>query len=332
MAPTLTIHGMSQPPSLATFNYSVLAGRNEAFGAWLRDLLMLAVAAPGFIGLSRSEQGSPSGATSWNITYRFESGADRENWMQSASLAKAHAEAGALLASPPQAASDTDDGTARMMVVTSHVAPGREADWRTAQARLNAAVVGFPGFDGLDIFRPSDDSHDWTTVLTFRSERDLENWKCSSERRHLLSEFEDSKHDSVDVGPASFGTWFAARATASRPVPEWKQAMVVLAVLYPLVSVYDITLGNAAGHGLAIAGHPIIRGLGLPFPAVVFLGNAVGTVLLSWMLMPAAIRLFDWWLDPAASHAQTVRGALMLIALYILEVAAFSYVFETWGF
>lgn len=332
MATTLTIDGMPQPPSLATFNYSVLAGRHEAFEAWLRNLLMLAVAAPGFIGVSRSEQGTPSGSTSWRITYRFESGSDRESWMQSTALAKAHAEAGTLFASPPQAASDADAGTARMMVVTSHVAPGREQDWRVAQARLNAAVVGFPGFDALDIFKPSDDGHNWTTVLTFRSERDLENWKGSAERRRFLSQFEESKHDGVDVGPASFGTWFAARTTASRPVPEWKQAMVVLAVLYPLVSVYDITLGNAAGQGLAIAGHPIIRGLGLPFPVVVFLGNAVGTVLLSWMLMPAAIRLFDWWLDPAASGAQTIRGALILIALYVLEVAAFSYVFETWGF
>jgi len=328
----LTINGMPQPPSLATFSYSVLAGRSEAFGTWLRDLLMLAVAAPGFIGVSRSEQESASGASSWKITYRFESGSDRDNWMQSPSLAKAHAEAGTLFASPPQAASDADGGASRMMVVTSHVAPEREKDWRAAQARLNAAVVGFPGFDALDIFEPSDGSHNWTTVLTFRSERDLENWKSSAERGRLLSQFEESKHDSVDVGPASFGTWFATHATASRPVPEWKQAMVVLAVLYPLVSFYDITLGNAAGQGLAIAGHPIIRGLGLPFPVVVFLGNAVGTVLLSWMLMPAAIRLFDWWLDPAASHAQTIRGALLLIALYVLEVAAFSYVFETWGF
>lgn len=323
---------MPQPPSLSTFSYSVHAGQDEAFEAWLRDLLMLAVAAPGFAGVSKAGQESSAGATRWKITCRFESGSDRDNWMHSAALATAHAEAAALFASPPQAASDADSGASRMMVVTSHVAPGREADWRAAQARLNAAVVGLPGFDGLDILKPSDDSHNWTTVLTFRSERDLETWKSSAERRRLLSQFEESKHDGVDVGPASFGTWFAARATASRPVPEWKQAMVVLAVLYPLVSFYDITLGNAAGQGLAIAGHPIIRGLGLPFPVVVFLGNAVGTVLLSWMLMPAAIRLFDWWLDPAASRKQTIRGALILVALYVLEVAAFSYVFETWGF
>ena len=332
MAATSTIEAMPQTSSLSTFSYSVLAGQDEAFEAWLRDLLVLAVVAPGLIGIGRAEQESPTGATRWKITYRFETVSDRENWVHSTVLAKAHAEAGPLFFSPPWTTSDPDDGAARMMVVTSHVAPGREADWHLAQERLNALVVGFPGFDGLEIFKPSDHSHTWTTVLTFRSERDLENWKGSEERRRLLSQFEEAKHDRVDVGPASFGTWFAGRTPATPPVAEWKQAMVVLAVLYPLVSFYDITLGNAAGQGLAIAGHPIIRGLGLPFPVVVFLGNAVGTVLLSWILMPAAIRLFDWWLDPAASPAQTIRGALLLVALYVLEVAAFSYVFETWGF
>lgn len=324
---------MQQSPSLATFSYSVLADRGEAFDAWLRNVMMLVAAAPGFLGVGRAEQESPPGASRWKITCRFESGSDCESWMHSTALAKAHADAAALFASPPHATSDADGGASRMtMVVTSHVAPGREEGWRTAQARLNASVVGYPGFDELEIVKPSDDSHNWTTILTFRSERDLDNWKNSEERRNLLSQFEEVSHDGVSVGPASFGSWFAARAAASSPVPEWKQAMVVLAVLYPLVSFYDITLGNAAGQGLAIAGHPIIKGLGLPFPVVVFLGNAIGTVLLTWLLMPAAIGLFNWWLDPAASREQTIRGALILVALYVLEVAAFSYVFETWGF
>jgi len=332
LAPTSTIEAMPQSPSLSTISYSVLPGNAEAFQVWLRGLYATAVTAPGFIGVGQARHETPAGPCLWKVTFKFESRSDREKWMHSTALAQAHSEAVALLAAPPQTTADADDGASRMMVVTSHVAPGREEHWRAAQARLNALVVGFPGFDGLEIFKPSDGGHNWTTVLTFRSERDLENWKSSAERTRVLSQFEESKHDSVDVGPASFGTWFAARATASRPVPEWKQAMVVLAVLYPLVSFYDITLGNAAGQGLAIAGHPIIRGLGLPFPVVVFLGNAVGTVLLSRILMPAAIRLFDWWLDPAASPAQTIRGALLLIALYVLEVAAFSYVFKTWGF
>jgi antibiotic biosynthesis monooxygenase (ABM) superfamily enzyme len=318
---------MPQSPSLSTISYSVLPERAEAFQVWLRGLYASAVTAPGFIGVGQVRH-----ECLWKVTFKFASGPDRENWLHSTALAHAHAEAAALLASPPHATSDVEGGASRVMVVTSHVAPGREADWRSAQARLNALVVGAPGFDGLEIFGASDDGRTWTTVLTFRSERDLENWTNSPERRRLLSRFEETKDDSVDVGPASFATWFAARASASRPAPEWKQAMVVLAVLYPLVSFYDITLGNAAGQGLAVAGHQIIKGLGLPFPVVVFLGNAVGTVLLTWVLMPAAIGLFDWWLDPAASRDQTMRGALILLALYVVEVAAFSYVFETWGF
>ncbi|MDI1283034.1 MAG: hypothetical protein PSV46_01445 [Reyranella sp.] len=79
-------------------------------------------------------------------------------------------------------------------------------------------------------------------------------------------------------------------------------------------------MGNAAGQGLSIAGRQIFSGLGLPFPFVVFLGNTVGTVLITWMLMPAACRLFDWWLSPSSTRAQTIRGILLLGTLYAAEI------------
>jgi len=51
----------------------------------------------------------------------------------------------------------------------------------------------------------------------------------------------------------------------------------------------------------------------------VFLGNTVGTVLITWMLMPAACRLFDWWLSPSSTRAQTIRG-ILLGTLYAAEI------------
>lgn len=108
--------------------------------------------------------------------------------------------------------------------------------------------------------------------------------------------------------------------------------MVVVAVLYAMVSVLDITLGNLIGKGLSVEGTPVIGGLGMPFPAVVFVGNAVGTVLLTWVLMPAAKRLMAWWLSPTASTAQTVRGVLLLLAVYLAEVLFFVWVYESFGF
>jgi antibiotic biosynthesis monooxygenase (ABM) superfamily enzyme len=108
--------------------------------------------------------------------------------------------------------------------------------------------------------------------------------------------------------------------------------MTALAVLYAMVSVLNITLGNFIGNGLSVDGSKVVSGLGLPFPLVVFIGNAVGTVLLTWVLMPIVTRLLHWWLDPAASRAQTIRGVALLLAIYLIEVLFFVWVFRTFGF
>ena len=79
--------------------------------------------------------------------------------------------------------------------------------------------------------------------------------------------------------------------------------MTAIAVLYALVSVLTITLGNFIGDGLSVEGSKVVTGLGLSLPVVVFVGNAVSTVLLTWVLMPVVTRLLRWWLNPAASSS-----------------------------
>ena len=79
-------------------------------------------------------------------------------------------------------------------------------------------------------------------------------------------------------------------------------------------------------------GSKVVSGLGLPFPLVVFVGNAVGTLLLTWVLMPIVTRLQNWWLSPAASRAQTIRGVVLLVVIYVIEILFFVWVFETFGF
>jgi len=43
-------------------------------------------------------------------------------------------------------------------------------------------------------------------------------------------------------------------------------------------------------------------------------------------------RVLSWWLDPAASRAQTIRGVLLLLAIYVIEVVFFIWVFRRFGF
>ena len=129
------------------------------------------------------------------------------------------------------------------------------------------------------------------------------------------------------VLPSGFHGW-----APTVEAPAWKQAMTALAVLYAMVSVLNITLGNVIGNGLSVEGNKVVSGLGLPLPVVVFIGNAVGTVLLTWVLMPVVTRLLGWWLMPSASRAQTVRGVVLILAIYVIEIVLFDWIFRTFGF
>jgi antibiotic biosynthesis monooxygenase (ABM) superfamily enzyme len=212
------------------------------------------------------------------------------------------------------------------------VSPDRESDWRAAQARFQTAVLSFPGFDGVDVFKPRIGSDVRTTVLSFRTEEDMRRWEESPERRALLDEIAIARQDDVIATPGAYGQWFSADATVFANAPTWKQAMLALLVLFPLVTVYDMTLGNAAGEGLKVGGHLVFGGLGLPFPFVVFLGNVVGTILLTWLLMPVVIRAFDWWLNPFATAEQTLHGTVLLVIGYAVEVSLAIFIYQAWGF
>jgi len=324
---------MQAGPSILTVTYPVRPDQKDGFDVWLGKLNQSASAASGFLGMGiDTRQGRPT-EIEWTITYKFDSDGERDAWMASAQRVKAHAEGSVLFTSAPHETLGVVAGRARsLMVVRSHVSPDRQADWHAAQARFQAAVLNFPGFDGVDVFKPATGSDVWTTVLSFRTQEDLSRWEESPERRALLDEIAIAREDEVIATPSAYGQWFSAGATASANSPTWKQAMVALLVLFPLVTLYDMTLGNAAGGGLKVAEHPVFGGLGLPFPFVVFLGNVVGTILLTWVLMPVVIRAFDWWLNPFATAAQTVRGTVLLVIAYAVEVAAAIFIYQTWGF
>lgn len=212
-------------------------------------------------------------------------------------------------------------------LVTATVAAGRGKAYAKLRAALNAKAAEFPGFLGVEVVEPTAGNNTWVTVLTFDSDAALQRWRTSPERGELVGRIGDLAVDQDWVLPIGF----AGRDDTGQG-PTWKQAMTVLAVLYAMVSVLDITLGNFIGQGLRVKGTPVVTGLGLPFPFVVFVGNAVGTVLLTWVLMPVVTRLLGWWLSPNATTAQTVRGVVLLLGVYVAEVVFFVWVFQRFGF
>lgn len=216
-------------------------------------------------------------------------------------------------------------------VVIARVAPGDEKAYDNFRAALDDKAAGYPGFVGAEVFPPTADDGNWTAVLTFDSNASMQQWRTSPERAELLQRIRFVAEEQDWVLPSGFRRWSSGNASDAQP-PTWKQAMTALAVLYAMVSVLNITLGNFIGNGLSVEGNKVVAGLGLPFPLVVFVGNAVGTVLLTWVLMPVVTRLLDWWLSPKASRAQTLRGVGLLLVVYAIEILFFDWVFRTFGF
>jgi antibiotic biosynthesis monooxygenase (ABM) superfamily enzyme len=138
-------------------------------------------------------------------------------------------------------------------------------------------------------------------------------WLASPERARLVRESE-----ALVEGWSSrrldqpFAAWFPAAAPSEMP-PDWKQAMVVLLVLFPIV-MSELRLPAPLTRGLsAVAG--------------TFLANAISVGLLTWPVMPIANRALDWWLRPSrlAARRITPLGAGLLIAVYLVEILAFEW-------
>ncbi len=110
----------------------------------------------------------------------------------------------------------------------------------------------------------------------------------------------------------AFPGWFGAGPTrpgAAALPPDWKQAMIVLLVLYPTV----MLLGRFLSPWLA----------SLPLAVSMFIGNVVSVALLTWLLMPGANRALGFWLTSTGARGRLVelRGIGMILAGYVLAIA-----------
>ena len=107
--------------------------------------------------------------------------------------------------------------------------------------------------------------------------------------------------------PSPFAAWFPSDPDRPAP-PLWKQGMLVLLVLYPIVML-ELRFLN-----------PLLAPL-MPAPAT-FIGNAISVALVTWPLMPVTVFCLGWWLQPAPQRRlrTTLFGLALIALLYAAEV------------
>jgi antibiotic biosynthesis monooxygenase (ABM) superfamily enzyme len=306
-----------QAPPTRIITYHVRPGKENEFKA-LNDLAKQAAQKhPGYIGSETLPPSANNSSDEWVVIYRFENNETLNTWLESPERKKVILDAHDIFTSSPSEYSLRDGSKSsdhEMTIVTTHtIVPGKEEEYKAANKTLNDAAARFPGFAGCEIFEPTSENPQSTVLIRFNNKENMDRWLNSKEResgREALYKTTIDHHTNV-VG-TGFGSWFAFNAEAGVSAAAWKQAMVVLSVLFPVVMTLNLTVGK------------ILDQNAVPFAFNVFTGNTLGTITLTWIAMPTVSRLMDWWLSPRCRSKRTVLGILFLIAIYATELTIFK--------
>lgn len=195
------------------------------------------------------------------------------------------------------------------------VAPGKAAEFVSAQGALTATGSAFPGYEGTALF-PADSSGQWMSVLRFRTAAALTRWIRSPERQEALPRLRgELTRDFAELPrSAPFGSTVRIADGKTRITPGWKSAMLVLLCLYPTVMLLSRSLAPALDH------------LGVQQAAAIFVGNVISIGLLQWVLVPAVSLPFRQWLDPldGAPARISAAGAAVIVVCYAVLMVLFA--------
>lgn len=299
------------------------AGKDVAFAAWQESVGLAIASHAGFLD-QKVIPPSPPAQVDWVILQRFSTMEAAQQWLHSATRAQLLEGAQGLLAGHDDI-HILHDGSGGVLpapvsvVISTRVKPGKEAAYQQWERRMAAAQTQAPGFQGYRIEPPLPGVQDsWLAILRFDSDANLELWMQSPARLHLLEEGKDLSDDvRARIVRTGFDQWFPdGGAAGGIPVPPaWKQNMLVLLLLYPVVFLF----------GYAVQGPLLDKGLHFPFWLSLFISNVVGVLLLN-KLVPWVCGRFGWWLkpNPAITRQTNLRGAALILAFYGLSLLVFS--------
>lgn len=286
---------------------------NVPFSDWQAKLNEKIAIIPHFESLEIS---TAPGSTlnEWNIVQRFSDAQGLTEWHNSEIRKELLQELRAITGESAIAEEESTTGCPKdsvTEVLFTQVSPDKEKAYRNWMAKIHQAEAKFPGFKGVYIQSPNQKvGGTWITLLQFDTQVNLDRWLNSKEREAILEEAAPlltSLESHRVVSP--YAGWFASLTKDDGQASAWKQSMIVLLTLYPLVMLEKIFL------------NPRLTDLQ---PALaVFIGNVLSVALLAWPMVPLAIYFLGWWLSPHPKNRLLINiaGTILLLALYCAEIA-----------
>lgn len=274
---------------------------------------------PGFLSLEISI--SKEHPNEWIIIQRFVDSDSRLSWQSSKEREMLNEELKKIAATNSLIEEVTSFSNIRegvTEVLVTKVAIGKEREYKEWIANIHKVEARFPGFRGAYVQSPIEGKGgNWITLLQFDTAENLDKWLSSKERAEILEQ-SHSLISSLDyhrvISP--FGGWFSSLMKQDNaPIPLWKQTMIILLVLFPIVMLEFKFLSPVTGS--------------LNLSLATFIGNAISVSLVSWPMMPIAIWFLGWWLVPPKTKKQlwTIYGTFVVFLLYAIEVLIFWFIF-----
>ena len=259
----------------------------EEFRAWDWRIRAVAASYPGYLG-SEVQPPNTSHPGEWVTVYSFATADELEAWLQSDERREFMVEVAGMI-----------DGEAReqhvagmraaqepvTVVFSQIVEPGNRDEFVALYDDAVEHLSDFSGFLGSELLDPVEGVQvEYVIVASFASRMDLDRWLESDTRRQWVDRIEQLiEGDRTYNVVGGFGGWFPAQALQPEGPKRWKQAIAVFIALFPTVLL--ITL---------------VRGAIFPNMNVVlavFVGNVLGILALTYVLMPPLTHRLRHWLS-----------------------------------
>lgn len=302
-----------EKPIILKTKVRILPSVKDPFAEWQAKIHATIATFPGFVSLEIISSGDPS---EWVIVQRFYSSQSVLAWRESRKRKELMDELKKFVVNEDEIqdieteANKLEGGVTEVFI--TEVGKDQDHAFRQWVARIHEVEAKFPGFRGMYIQSPtSGQGKNWITFLQFDTPENLDRWLASSERERVLNESKPliaalETHRVI----SSYAGWFSSIAKKGRLPPVWKQTMLVLLVLFPIVMLELKFLS------------PLTKSFGSSLST--FIGNAISVTLISWPMMPIAILLLGWWASPEwGKRSKTIFGTFVVIAIYLLEILAF---------
>jgi antibiotic biosynthesis monooxygenase (ABM) superfamily enzyme len=171
------------------------------------------------------------------------------------------------------------------LIITHTVKAGEEKRYEGWLTDILSEVSRSHGYLGREIFRPTQGTRTYTSIVRFDTNNNLTAWVESETRNSFVSRVTDLL-EKGDVHEIRTGIDFWFTPEGVKPPRPWKQFLVTLTAVYPL-SIIIPQLLSPMFLASPVLGNQFVSGL---------LIAATLTALLTFVIMPRYTRLMKRWL------------------------------------